>query len=77
MADDDIVKVLRAIEDGLVRHRFPFTWECADDARHIDPRTLQRALQSDLISVEANEDRASRPVSLTASGRSRLSREKD
>lgn len=77
MVDDDILKALRAIEDGLVRHRFPFTWECADDARHVDPRTLQRALQSDLISVEANEDRSSRPVSLTASGRSRLLRERD
>jgi hypothetical protein len=77
MADDDIVKALRAIEDGLVRHCFPFTWERAEDALHIDPRTLQRALQLDLISVEANADRASRPVCLTASGRCRLSRERD
>lgn len=74
---DDIAKVLRAIEDGLVRHAFPFTWERAEGARHIDDRTLQRALQLDLISVEANADRASRPVVLTVTGRSRLSREQE
>jgi hypothetical protein len=75
MSDDNIVKALRAIESGLVRHVHPFTWECADDAQGIDPRTLQRALQQDLIAVESNPDRGSRLVTLTTSGQAKLLRE--
>jgi len=73
--DDDIVKALRAVEAGLVRHTHPFTWECAEDAQHIDPRTLQRALQQRLIVVDTSSDRKSCPVKLTESGRARLARQ--
>ncbi len=75
MADDDMLKVLRAVERGLVQHAHPFTWDCAQEAQHIDARTLQRALQQDLIRVEANSDRVPRPVTLTRSGQARLARE--
>jgi hypothetical protein len=75
MIDDNITLALLAIEKGLVRHAHPFTWERADEARHVDPRTLQRALQQELISVDRNADRASRPVALTSAGLARLGRE--
>ena len=73
--DDDIVKALHAVEAGLVRHTHPFTWECAEDAQHIDPRTLQRALQQSLIGVDTGSNRNSCPVELTESGRGRLARQ--
>ncbi|HEV7367726.1 hypothetical protein [Arenibaculum sp.] len=73
MNDRNITDVLRAVERGLVRHAHPFTWECEDEA--IDPRTLQRALQQNLIGVEANADREPHLVTLTERGREKLSRE--
>jgi hypothetical protein len=75
MADDDMLKVLRAVEGGLVQHAHPVTWNCAQDAQHIDARTRQRALQQDLLRVAANSDRAPRPVTLTRAGQARLARE--
>jgi hypothetical protein len=68
MADDGMLKVLRAVERGLVQHAHPVTWDCAQEIQHIDARTLQRALQQDLIRVAANSDREPRPVTLTRSG---------
>jgi hypothetical protein len=72
MAEDNITDALHAVERGLVGHAHPFTWERADAASHVDPRTLQRALQQELIAVEKNADRACRPVTLTGAGRARL-----
>ncbi len=72
MSDDSITDALHAVERGLVEHAHPFTWERAEAASHVDPRTLQRALQQELIAVEKNADRACRPVTLTGAGRARL-----
>ncbi len=72
MGDHNVIEALRAVENGLVRHAHPFSWECAEDARHIDPRSLQRALQQELIGVETNADREPRPVTLTEAGRAKL-----
>lgn len=75
MSDENITNALLAIMRGHVRHRHPFTWECDEAARHVDPRTLQRALQQELISVQRNADRTSRPVTLTHAGLARLGRD--
>lgn len=75
MVDDNITDALRAVESGLVRHVHPFTWDRADGAEHVAPRTLQRALQQELIVVEKNLDRTSQPVGLTRAGQARLGRD--
>ncbi len=74
IVDDDIAGALHAVAAGLVGHAHPFTWERADAARHVDPRTLQRALQKNLIAVETNADRTLRLATLTGAGLARLGR---
>lgn len=74
MVEDSIGDALRAVDKGFIAHVHPFTWEWTVEARHIDPRTLQRALQQGLIAVEKNADGTSRPAALTSAGRARLGR---
>lgn len=75
MVDHNIIEALRVVRSGLVRHAHPFTWDCAEGARHVDMRTLQRALQRDLIRVEVDARREFRPVTLTDAGLQRLAGE--
>jgi hypothetical protein len=72
MGDHNVIEALRAVQKGLVRHAHPFRWDCAEGARHVDPRSLQRALQQELIGVETNADREPRPVTLTGAGLAKL-----
>ncbi|HZH28191.1 MAG TPA: hypothetical protein VEY95_13515 [Azospirillaceae bacterium] len=72
MADHNILEALRVVGSGHVRHAHPFTWTCGEGAAHVEPRTLQRALQQRLIDVEAIRDCGPRPVRLTGLGLAKL-----